>query len=534
MALIHLQQFTFAFPDGFSLFHPLQFTHAQGRSALVGDNGSGKSTLLRLIRDQAHSPLPGLRVEGRLGWLPQNPTAFHGQSVWEVAGLHHLIPALRRTLDGHGTVADLETIGDAWDAEDQFQLEMARWHLGHLEGEQLFETLSGGEQTRLLLSICLRERPDFLLLDEPTNHLDASGRDALYQWLASTPQSVVVASHDPELLRHVDRIYELADGNGRLFHGNFDHYQAERQAERQRHQVQFERAQKDLRRASARAQRSKERQEKHQTRGKKQGIQAGMGKMELNTLKNSSERSGAARERVQDKLVMEKGDALKRARQVLNYQRPWRIDAEISQAAAGRIMAEAQGLNYQFPAAAAPLWPEGLDFTWRGQDRVHIVGGNGSGKSTLLDLVLGSRAPLRGRVRLGAQFPLRLDQQLTLLDRRASVRANFERHFRVLPPEHELRLRLDRFRFGAEMLDRLAGQLSGGQAMRLALACVLATDRAPDLLLLDEPTNHLDLSSKEIFRDFLAQYPGCLVVISHDRLLLEGLDFGYKLILERD
>ncbi len=179
------------------------------------------------------------------------------------------------------------------------------------------------------------------------------------------------------------------------------------------------------------------------------------------------------------------------------------------------------------------MWPEPLSFTLLSQDRLAILGNNGTGKSTLLQLITGALVPATGTLHVGTGKIGLIDQQLLLLNNALSVLENL----RLFAPsgiaEHELRIRLSRFLFHGETVFKKVACLSGGERMRMALACLLATGNAPQLLVLDEPTNNLDIASTEQLISTLSQYQGAMVIISHDHHFLGQLQLTQQLYLSR-
>jgi ATPase subunit of ABC transporter with duplicated ATPase domains len=192
----------------------------------------------------------------------------------------------------------------------------------------------------------------------------------------------------------------------------------------------------------------------------------------------------------------------------------------------------AEEINYA-PDERLMLWPRGLSFILRGNERIHIAEKNGSGKSTLLKLIAGQLSPTSGVLKIGAGKVMLLDQEVSLLQDSDSVYENIRRHADGGIPEHELRIRLARFIFFKDDVFTPAGVLSGGERMRLGLACALAAEQAPELLLLDEPTNNLDIGSITEVTAMLNAYHGALIVVSHDADFIEEIGITRELLLSR-
>lgn len=527
---ISCNQLSYSFADGTSLFEDLTFAWSGQRLGIVGDNGCGKSTLFSILSGKVPSGGGSLDLGGAFALLEQIPEERSGQSVLEVLGIAEKVLALQRILDGEGNESDLLTLDDDWEIGDRLERLFTEWNLSHIDPLRKFSSLSGGERNRLSLAALSFQPVDAFLLDEPSNHLDRESRQALFEWMDRSSQAFVVISHDREVLGRMDHILELSTGGARLFGGNFDEYQAEKKAEAKRLEERYESSLKDLRKARKQEIQNKEKQQKRNVRGAKRNKAAGVPKEVLNKLKGEGEATMAKVKKMQSGRVSQKETAMREARKARNYQYDWKIDADTTAIPSGKILLKAQDLNFAW-AEAEPLWAENLDFQLNGGQRLLIEGPNGSGKSTLLKLITGDLEPVSGNIRLNTDQLFKLDQHLDFLNPRESVMENFQRHFQKNLAEHEQRIRLGRFRFEGEEVFKPMGQLSGGERMRLALACLLATDQRPDLLLLDEPTNHLDLRSREIFAGFLSSYPGAMLLVTHDAWLVEELEVKRELNL---
>lgn len=522
MFFISCNQLNLTFSDGTRLWEGLTFTWSGRRLGIVGGNGSGKTSLLRILTGEL-SPTDGsFESAFPLTSMVQDHRPFFGKTLPEVCGLEAKLSALQRTLEGNGTPEDLLVIDDDWDLEDRFVRLLQQWRLGHLDLDRIFDSLSGGEQSRLLLlSLSLQKAPAYIL-DEPSNHLDSLSREALFEWIAHEPAPLVIVSHDRELLRKMDAILELSPKGARLYGGNYELYREIRETELERARLQFEESRKELRKAKAKQQRAMEKQQKHSARGEKQNKQAGLGKSAMNQLKMDSEKTQAGLKKREEGRVADKQVQFDRAKEALEFQEEWKIDMAGQAQPKGKILVEAEELNFAFLEGEA-LWEAPLNFQLRGGQRTHLQGENGSGKSTLIRLLRGELQPSRGRIRVNSGEIVLLDQDQSFLRLELNVLENLRSHCRRELPEHELRIRLSRFRFEGEAVFQAVSQLSGGERMRLALACLLATDHFPELLILDEPTNHLDLQSKAVFSKYLDHYQGAILLVSHDPDLVSEL-----------
>ena len=343
--------------------------------------------------------------------------------------------------------------------------------------------LSGGERTRALLAQLILREPELLLLDEPTNHLDLEAIEWLEDTLLRWPGALIVVAHDRYFLDKVaTRIWELSSGNLEAYRGNYSAYrmqQAER-VERQRRewkaQQEYVAKTEEFIRRNLAGQRTKEAQ------GRRTRLER----------------------YVRDEAV---------ARPLEEKQISLRLTAHTR---SGDLVLLTKDLvaGYDEPLFRCP------DLEVRRGDRVALIGPNGAGKTTFLKTILAQIPPLWGRVRLGssvhlgylAQAQAGLDPEQTVLDAILAIREL---------PTSEARNFLGQFLFSGDDVFRTISTLSGGQRSRVALARL--TLQGANFLLLDEPTNHLDLPSQEILQEVLGRFPGTILLVSHDRYLVEAL-----------
>ncbi len=507
-------------PDNRTVFANVSLTLGREKTALVGVNGAGKTTLARILAGEL-SPSAGLvRRAGTVAYLPQDLAALAGQTVAGVLGVEGKLAALHRLTAGAGRPGDLELLDDDWAVEERVAAELHRVGLDHLGLERGMATLSGGEATRAALAALLLSRPDLLVLDEPTNNLDEPSRQALHAVLRSWSGGLLVVSHDRTLLDLVDRVAELSPAGLRLYGGNFTAYSAQREAEARAAEEDVEEARRQLRKARQQAQEVRERQARRAARGRKGARDAGLPRIALNYLRDSSERTGARLSAALQDRVDESRQALEAARERAGEQRELDVELAAVEVPAGKMVLELAHVSYRHPQGPPLIDDFSLRLT--GPERVALAGRNGSGKTTLLRLALGQLQPLAGRIVLGVERVSSLDQSAALLDPGRSVLDNFRARNPGLT-ETACRLTLARFLFRGDEVHCPAGALSGGERLRAALACTLCAPDPPQLLLLDEPTNHLDLVSLDRLEQALGRYSGALLVVSHDRTFLERI-----------
>ncbi|MCU6479702.1 ATP-binding cassette domain-containing protein [Arthrobacter sp. A2-55] len=531
---ITLSHATFSWPDGTPVFTDLTTTFTEGRTGLVGPNGTGKTALLRLIARELAADGGTVETSSAVSYLPQKLTLRTDQPVAELLGLADKRRALAAVLAGRveGMAWNLEVVGDDWDIEERAVALLAGYGLPASGPEFLDHTvgtLSGGEaMIAALAGLELAARP-ITLLDEPTNNLDRAARHRLYQAVENWRGTLLVATHDRELLQRVDAIAELRPVRSRAWSGervqlirhggNWDAYAAQRGAEQ-------ETAERMVRDAGARFALEKRQRIEAETkiaRSARQGRKAAesMPKILANELRKRAQESAGKLRGTMGSRESDAAAALAAARDALQPDSRIRIGLPGTAVPVGRTVLDA-------PAAAValgemydggtPLAPQAR-LTLRGPERVALTGPNGVGKTTLLDALRPHASVPVGylRQRIGVE-----DDRWEGLDDSLSVIENV----RAAAPGAALgvvREQLARFHFRGTLVDQAVGELSGGERFRVALARILLAQPVPQLLFLDEPTNNLDLASIEQLVSALADFQGALVVSSHDSAFLREL-----------
>jgi ATPase subunit of ABC transporter with duplicated ATPase domains len=520
---------TWRLPTGQIVLDGISLAIAREKTGLVGSNGSGKTTLARLLVGELCPTSGSVSRAGTVAVLPQDPTPVADDSVAQSLGVHDKLAALARLTAGQGLPGDLATLDDDWSLEAQIAAQLQRLGLGHVALDRRMGSLSGGETTRVMLASLLLKPLDLIILDEPTNNLDQPSRQALYGALRDWPAGLLVVSHDRELLGLMDRIVELSPHGLRSYGGNYDLYNAQRDAEAAAAERQLEAAARQLRTTRREAQAARERQERRSSQGKKARGKAGMGKLALNTRRDASQKTTARLADTFEARVEDASAATAAAQARAEAERELDIKLSPVELPAGKTVLDMEDVSFGYLGGHPIL--EHFSLWLVGPERVAIFGSNGSGKTTLLKLILGHLQPTVGRVRLGVERANCLDQRADVLDARRSVLENF-RTWNSGLSETVCRLTLARFLFRSDDVHQLCGTLSGGERLRAALACVLTGVNPPQLLLLDEPTNHLDLASLANLEQALQQYTGALLVVSHDRTFLNNIGIDRRVELD--
>lgn len=517
-----LHQVTCQFATGDTLFGPLNFSLEPSLCALVGRNGSGKTRLLRLLAGLDEPASGHIERFGTHAYVAQQHDISPQTTLAQLLGYEAIFAARKRIDTGEYQPEDLERLDGFWDIGERLSEAFREAQLPAFAPDRLAAELSGGERIRALLCGAFTANADFLLLDEPTNHLDQQGRAWFYARLARYSGGVLVASHDRELLAQVPRILELSPCGLHSYGGNYADYQRQRDAEQQAARAALEHAATERKRTRVRMQKEHDDSLRRSAKTLRMVDSLNIASFERVKYKGAAkERPGSWRKQHHDQQDA-LNTAVNQARERVEEECPVMFTLPGSQLAEGKQVLVLDELMLPY-VTMSPL-------NWRmdGPMRVALRGPNGCGKSTLLKTILGECTPVDGACRVSVNVAY-LDQHLSQLDLTQSVISHLNLHNTPLE-EGVLRSRLAQLQLGADKVTLPLAELSGGERLKAALACVLWREEATQLLLLDEPTNHLDLASMQAIEAALAGFPGALLVVSHDEHFLEGLNLTHDLV----
>jgi len=529
-AHVRVSRLCFGWPDGTPVFDGLSFTLDARRTGVVAPNGAGKSTLMRLLAGALVPSSGVVEMGGSLAYLPQELASSAEMHVADVLGVRPQLHALAAIAQGRMDQALFDTVGDAWDLEERTRASLARFGLDHLAFDRRLDTLSGGEVVALKLAAQWLKSPDILLLDEPSNHLDAAARARLYRFVEEWTGCLVVASHDRALLERMDQIAELEPSGLRLHGGGYAFYEAAARAQADAIEQDVRNLRQAVKREQHERQQARERTERRSGNARRNLSDAGLPRIVAGNRQRSAQVSAGRADDVHTARIADVNQRLALARRSIREEPDLAIELPATQVPSGRWLFSGQGMQVMHDGVAV-FAHGGIDLDIRGPERIVLAGGNGAGKSTLARLISGELAPHAGRIRRGEGRVAPLSQRLDSLDAHDTVIDTFTACTPELDDAERANL-LARWLFRGSAMHRRIAALSGGERLRIHLACMLHATPAPQLLVLDEPTNNLDLWAVRELERALRAWRGALLVISHDAAFVEAISPTRRLALE--
>jgi ATPase subunit of ABC transporter with duplicated ATPase domains len=514
-----------------TLFDHLDLTVAPGDVVgVVGANGAGKTTLLRILAGDL-DPLEGAvstaPTDAFVGWLPQEHERLAGETVAGYIARRTGVAAATAAMEQAATALGATGVSRA--DEDAYAHSLDHWQasgapdlderlppvladLGlDVDPDALMTSLSGGQAARAALAALVLSRFDVVMLDEPTNDLDLAGLERLEAFVRGLRAGVVLVSHDREFLsRVVTRVVELDLVQQRVavYDGGYDAFLEERAVARRHAREAYDEFADRKADLVSRARTQRE--------WSSQGVRNAMKKSPDNDKIRRKAQAESSEKQAQKVRQME--SRIARLEEVEEPRKEWALrftigSAPRSSSVVATLDAATVGLG------AFTFGPASLQVS--AGDRIGVTGPNGAGKTTVLRLLLGRLAPDTGRASLGASVAVgEIDQARTGLDEELALGDAFESAVPTMAPA-DVRTLLAKFGLKADQVTSRVSRLSPGERTRAAMALLQA--RGVNLLVLDEPTNHLDLPAIEQLEEALESYDGALLLVSHDRRLLDNV-----------
>ena len=479
------------------LFKNISFGISKGdKVALIGTNGTGKTTFLNILTGKipADEGEVSIRKDIRVGYLDQSPAFDESLPVLEVIfssnnPVAQVVKRYEHAIENedHDELAEVMEDMDkfnAWDFEYKTKEVLGRLGIHHTDNA--YGTLSGGQRKRVALAKVLLEEPDLLILDEPTNHLDLDTVEWLEEYLNTSNTTLLVVTHDRYFLDTVcNQMLELDHGSAYTYKGNYSYF-LEKKAERE-----------ELEAATIDKARNLMRKELEWIRRqpKARGTKA---KYRVDAFEDLKEKASQKKFDVQ-------------------------MELNVRTSRLGSKIIELENISKGFGERQLI---KNFEYTFRRGDRIGVVGKNGMGKSTLLNMITGELQPDKGKISTGETVQFGYYKQTDLV---------FNENQRVIDIVKDVAevvqlgtgetvtvgVLLQAFLFSPSKQYDFISKLSGGERRRLQLLLILI--KQPNFLILDEPTNDLDIDSLNVLEEFLLNFPGCLMIVSHDRYFLDRL-----------
>ncbi|MBU6081380.1 MULTISPECIES: ABC-F family ATP-binding cassette domain-containing protein [Allobacillus] len=485
--------------------------HNQDRIAIVGRNGAGKSTLLKIMAGE-------LSYEGEIyqpkdltiGYLEQHSGLNSTATIWdEMLTLFEDTIALEKDLRAMEVkMADPDEMKDEeayqqllqdydrkqnlFQSSGGFQYEaeiesvLHGLDFGHFDFSTPVNELSGGQKTRLALAKLLLAKPQLLILDEPTNHLDIRTLSWLEAYLRGYDGAIVIVSHDRYFLdRTISTVYEVTFQRTKKYHGNYSYYLTQRAKDYELELKQYEKQQAEVKQLEDFIQR--------------------------NIARDSTSNRAKARRKQLEKMELMDRPTLENKSTKFSFS---------IQRKSGNDVLKVENLMAQYEDMDEPVFQK-VNFHVNRGDRLAIVGPNGVGKSTLLKAILKKLAQVHGTIQVGTnvQFGYYDQEQASLHPKKTVLQELWDDY--PQKNEKDVRTILGNFLFSGDDVLKTVGMLSGGEKARLLLSKLML--QQANVLVMDEPTNHLDLDSKEVLEAALADFPGTILFVSHDRYFINRI-----------
>lgn len=498
---------------------------------IVGRNGCGKTTLLKAITNEytLSNGYDDLKIESsndfKIGYVKQNITDnlnmkmidYIKESYSDILEIENKLNSLERKLSNSYSEQVLNKYNDLQNEyiykggntyKKEYEIALKRFGFTDIDKEKLLNEFSGGQLTKLSLIRLLLSKPDLLILDEPTNHLDINSIEWLENYLKNYKKSIILVSHDRMFLDNIcNIIYDIEYGELKRYVGNYSSFVKQKEQDYEKQLKDYEYQQKEIKRLQYIADRFRYKPTK--------------AKMAMSKLKQ-----------IEKMVKIDKPNK--------SNTKTFKINLKTEENSYRDVL-KVKNLSIGYDKELCKL-----SFNLERQDKLGIIGENGIGKSTLIKTLTGLIPPLSGKYIYGDRVSIGyFSQKFENLDNNNTVYEEIDRAYPSMTL-NEIRTLLGSFEFTGEDVFKKINDLSGGEKVKLSLCKIL--NNKPNLLILDEPTNHLDIISKDTIEKILTNYNGTIIMVSHDRYLINNVcnkllvfenneaklyNYGYKEYLEK-
>ena len=498
---------------------------------IVGRNGCGKTTLLKAITNEytLSDGYDDLKIESsndfKIGYVKQNITDnlnmkmidYIKESYSDILEIENKLNSLEQKLSNSYSEQVLNKYNDLQNEyiykggntyKKEYEIALKKFGFTDIDKEKLLNEFSGGQLTKLSLIRLLLSKPDLLILDEPTNHLDINSIEWLENYLKNYKKSIILVSHDRMFLDNIcNIIYDIEYGELKRYVGNYSSFVKQKEQDYEKQLKDYEYQQKEIKRLQYIADRFRYKPTK--------------AKMAMSKLKQ-----------IEKMIKIDKPNKFNTKTFKINLK---------TEENSYRDVLKVKNLSIGYDKELCKL-----SFNLERQDKLGIIGENGIGKSTLIKTLTGLIPPLSGKYIYGDRVSIGyFSQNFENLDNNNTVYEEIDKAYPSMTP-NEIRTLLGSFEFTGEDVFKKINDLSGGEKVKLSLCKIL--NNKPNLLILDEPTNHLDIISKDTIEKILTNYNGTIIMVSHDRYLINNVcnkllvfenneaklyNYGYKEYLEK-
>lgn len=497
MNYLSVENVSRAFADK-ALFENVSLGINQGQKiGFVAKNGYGKTSLLNIIagKEQPDSGSVNKRTDLRMAFLSQEPDLDPNQTIEEVI-LASDIPTIKiiaryekamlnmDDTDAYQKAFDQMESAQAWDFETKYKQILSKLKLDDLS--QQVGKLSGGQKKRIAMAIALLSDPQLLIMDEPTNHLDLEMIEWLEEYFKQEDYTILMVTHDRYFLDRVcNEIIELDNGKLYTYKGNYSYYVEKKEERLEIEQTTQEKAQQ-------------------------------LYKKELQWMRRQPKaRTTKSKSRIDDFYTIKEA--------AFNRRKEHQVELEINMQRMGTKVVELHKISKAF---GDKKLIENFDYNFQRGERMGIIGKNGTGKSTFLNIINGDLAPDTGKVTIGETIKIGYYTQGGINIKPGQKVIDVVKEYGEYIPLNKGRIisasqLLERFLFDNKKKHDFVEKLSGGERKRLYLCTILIQN--PNFLILDEPTNDLDIPTLNVLENFLMDFPGCIIVVSHDRYFMDKI-----------